>query len=89
MEAKKVFIGYYAESGIDTWELTDNEQLIKQLDPECKLATITDLHDWVAVAGEVFEGIVESADGLVQWFSETTVDELGMEDCVCEYRKVA
>ncbi|MEC1725836.1 hypothetical protein P9E34_14040 [Schinkia azotoformans] len=89
MGVKKVYVGYYSENGINTWEVTDNEQLIKQLDPECKLATITDLHDWVAATGEVFEEIVESADGLVQWFSETTTDELGMEDCICEYRNVA
>lgn len=88
METKKVYVGYYEENGFNTWEVTDNEQLIKQLDPECKLASIEDLHDWVAATSEVFYGLVQSSDGIVQWFSETTTDELGMEDCICEYRKV-
>ncbi|MEC1778384.1 hypothetical protein [Schinkia azotoformans] len=91
METKKVFIGYYHENGLNTWEVTDNEQLIKQLDPECKLATAFEILEWSAITSETFGGLIECADGLVK-YEETVieVDEDGEPiDFKCEYRKVA
>ena len=78
-EVKKV----YSFVVNNAWDLTDNEEIAKQ-DTTYSLATIEDLHDMVAMGSYVFKGLIETADGIVQWFEETTEDE----DYFCEYRIV-
>ena len=80
IEVKKVFV-------------TDNqEQLIvfeeeMQAGFQYKLATIDDLHDYVAGTGEVFTYNVETLEGVVQWHEEHFSYDSPV-DYICEYRVI-
>lgn len=69
------------------WDLTDNEEVAKKSTLH-SLVDINDLHQFVAGCGYIFKGLVETTDGIVEWFEETTLDEHGFEDCTFEYRIV-
>lgn len=83
MEVKKVFS--FLNPVFNSWDLTDNEEIAKQ-DPLHSVVDINDLNDFVAGCGYVFKGLIETVDGVVQWYEETSIDEHGFEDYVCEYR---
>lgn len=83
-EIKKV---YSFVGSNNSWDLTYNEEFAKQ-DSTYSLATVEDLHDFIAMASYIFEGKVETVDGVVQWYTETTIDEHGFEDYIGEYRPV-
>lgn len=82
MEVKKVYVGTYFEDGKELPDITT------KFDASYELATIDDLNDW-ADCGVIFKELVQVNDGLYQWYTESQIDEMGMEDCICEYRKVA
>jgi hypothetical protein len=52
-----------------------------------KLATIDDLHDYVAGTGEVFTYNVETSEGVVQWHEEHFSYDSPV-DYICEYRVI-
>lgn len=52
-----------------------------------KLATIDDLHDYVAGTGEVFTYNVEASEGVVQWHEEHFSYDSPV-DYICEYRVI-
>ncbi|MBG9776158.1 hypothetical protein [Brevibacillus laterosporus] len=82
---KNVFI---VQNEKNNWDLIDDYQDAFKMDKYCSLASINDLHDYVAAGGEVFEGIVKVKEGLYKWFEVTTMTEDMLEDHVCEYRLV-
>jgi hypothetical protein len=86
----KVFICYYDHAIIDgkttcKWLLTTDENYARETGQSYTLASIKDLHDWQAAVGQVFTGILTTADGLCKWYEETWLDELGMEEYFCAY----
>lgn len=45
-----------------------------------QLASIADLHDWVAATGETFNGILSIKEGLCKWIEREYLDEFGETD---------
>ncbi|HZH61325.1 MAG TPA: hypothetical protein VEY70_17515 [Metabacillus sp.] len=85
MEVKKVYS--FLNPSINSWDLTDNEEVAKK-DPLHSVASLEDLHDMVSGCGYIFEGFVQTIDGIVKWYEETTLDEHGFEDYSCGYKLV-
>ncbi|MEJ9230807.1 hypothetical protein LAV79_15220 [Peribacillus butanolivorans] len=52
-----------------------------------KLATIDDLHDYVAGTGEIFEHHIETAEGVVEWCTQE-FPKWSDEEYICEYRVI-
>jgi hypothetical protein len=93
-KAKKIFVGYYNDE-IDhngeircKWLVTDNENEVREVDVNYKLASIEELHDWACV-GDVYRGKIHTSEGIAEWYEKCHVDELGLEDCIMEYRLVS
>ncbi|KRF67836.1 hypothetical protein ASG99_13660 [Bacillus sp. Soil768D1] len=80
IEAKKVFITDNAAQ----WIVFEEEM---QAGFQYQLASIEDLHDYVAGTGEVFTYNVETSEGVVQWHTEEKAHE-DAEDYICEYRVI-
>ncbi|PKF90516.1 hypothetical protein CW306_03150 [Bacillus sp. BA3] len=80
IEVKKVFV-------------TDNQEQWIVFEEEMKagfhykLATIDDLHDYVAGTGEVFTYNVETSECVVQWHEEHFPYDSPV-DYICEYRVI-
>ncbi|TPG71144.1 hypothetical protein EEL31_23740 [Brevibacillus laterosporus] len=58
-----------------------------------ELASINDLHDWVAATGQVFQGTIYVKEGFYQWFERGTDDFEavlfdGAEEYTCGYELV-
>lgn len=62
------------------WQLTEDKLFAESLDPSCRIASIADLHDWVAATGEVFTGILTVKEGLCKWNEREYIDEFGESD---------
>ncbi|MED1789042.1 hypothetical protein P4V47_16380 [Brevibacillus laterosporus] len=77
----KCTFNYRSETETWTWELVTNAKEAKIIDSDYKLASLKDLHDYVAASGYIFEGIVRVLEGEFKWVELTT--EAG-ED-FCEY----
>ncbi|MFS0763421.1 hypothetical protein ABC374_08155 [Peribacillus sp. 1P06PB] len=52
-----------------------------------RLASIEDLHDYVAGTGEIFTYNVETAEGVAKWHTEEFHEESPM-DYICKYRVI-
>ncbi|MCG7317665.1 hypothetical protein [Brevibacillus laterosporus] len=85
LQSREIFIVYNEKSN---WDLIDDYQEAFKMDAYCSLASINDLHDYVAAGGEVFEGIVKDKEGLYKWFELSITAEDMLEDHFCEYRLV-
>mgnify|MGYP001301545927 CR=1 FL=1 len=72
-------------SNICEWLLTINEKYANQIDRNYSLATIDDLHDWVAATGEVFSGILTIKEGRCEWTETEYINHLGDIDIKCGY----
>ncbi|MFB0831504.1 hypothetical protein ACEU2D_18115 [Brevibacillus laterosporus] len=72
---------YRLETETLTWELVDSEKEAKTLDPDYKLASLKDLHEYVEACGYIFEGIVRVIEGEFRW-AELTTEE---GEHFCEY----
>jgi anti-repressor protein len=68
------------------WLLTDDMTYAKSFNSEIQLASIADLHDWVAATGETFNGILSVKEGECKWFSKIVVDEYGDQDIIAVYQ---
>ncbi|MFE0506368.1 hypothetical protein ACWF7H_19910 [Peribacillus butanolivorans] len=80
IETKKVFITDNAAQ----WIVFENEM---QAGFEYQLASIEDLHDYVAGTGEVFTYKVETAEGVAKWHTEIN-NFPDANDYICEYRVI-
>ncbi|MFC8563889.1 hypothetical protein [Peribacillus frigoritolerans] len=80
IEVKKVFVTDNQEQ----WIVFEEEM---QAGFQYKLATIDDLHDYVAGTGEVFTYNVETLEGVVQWHEEHFSYDSPV-DYICEYRVI-
>lgn len=49
------------------WSITTNKAEALHMDSNFKLATVKDLHDWIAATGEIFTGEIATRDSLVKW----------------------
>lgn len=88
---KPIYVCYYnynSERNSYTYEVTDDLNYAKYLDPEYQLATLKDLHNWVAGCGEIFYGILSTKEGLCKWFECEYIDEYGDWDFDCGYRLI-
>lgn len=81
IEAKKVFV---AVDNSAQWIVFGNEM---EQGFTYQLATIEDLHDYVAATGEYFTQPIETAQGITQWHMEESPQYLTM-DYICEYRVI-
>ncbi|MCG7317667.1 hypothetical protein [Brevibacillus laterosporus] len=59
--------------------MVTNAKEAKKIDPYYKLASVKDLHDYVAASGYIFEGIVRVSEGEFKWVELTT--EAGEDSC--------
>lgn len=84
-EIKKVFS--FVNPDFNSWDLTYDEEAAKK-DPLHSLVSIEDLHDFVAMASYIFDGLIQTTEGIVKWFEQTTLDDQGFEDYIGEYRIV-
>jgi hypothetical protein len=86
---KKVFICYYNYDKIKNtcqWLLTTDEVFANQSDQEYELASLDDLHDWVAATDQVFDNcIITVVEGKCKWIEEDYVDFVGNICWKCEY----
>ncbi|TPG68925.1 hypothetical protein EEL31_10550 [Brevibacillus laterosporus] len=58
------------------WDLVTDIDEAFQIDPNYSLASINDLHDYIAAGGEVFEGILKVSEGYCVWSeSHYSVDD--------------
>lgn len=80
IEAKKVFI----TDNQAQWIVFEEEM---QAGFNFQLASIEDLHDYVAASGEVFTYNIETSEGIVQWHTEELAEESPL-DYICEYRVI-
>ena len=80
IEAKKVFV----TDNQAQWIVFEDEM---QAGFQYKLATIDDLHDYVAGTGEVFTYNVETTEGVVEWHTAEFPEESPL-DYVCKYRVI-
>lgn len=80
IEVKKVFVTDNQEQ----WIVFEEEM---QAGFQYKLATIDDLHDYVAGTGEVFTYNVETSEGVVQWHEEHFSYDSPV-DYICDYRVI-
>lgn len=62
------------------WLLTDDMTFVTSIDSMFQLASIADLHDWVAATGETFNGILSIKEGLCKWIEREYLDEFGETD---------
>ncbi|MGZ9817558.1 hypothetical protein ACXM0N_16850 [Peribacillus simplex] len=80
IEVKKVFVTDNQEQ----WIVFEEEM---QAGFQYKLASIDDLHDYVAGTGEVFTYNIETSEGVAQWHEEQF--PVGSPiNYVCEYRVI-
>ncbi|MFJ7940912.1 hypothetical protein ACIQYG_20795 [Peribacillus sp. NPDC096622] len=80
IEAKKVFV----TDNQAQWIVFEEEM---QAGFQYKLASIDDLHDYVAGTGEVFTDKVETAEGVVEWYTQEFPKWSAIE-YICEYRVI-
>lgn len=95
INAYQVYVGSYdprevIENGNfvieQKWYASADIEKLRELGIEnFRLATTDDLRDWVCATGEVFKGIVVTADGMFKWSEYEGIDELGFTDYRCEY----
>lgn len=81
IEAKKVFVSV---DNAAQWIVFEEEM---QAGFQYKLASIDDLHAYVAGTGEVFTYNVETSEGVVQWHEEQFPKDSPV-DYICEYRVI-
>ena len=62
------------------WLLTSDRIYAASIDSMFQLASIADLHDWVAATGKTFNGILSVKEGLCKWIEREYVDEFGETD---------
>nr|WP_158330865.1 hypothetical protein [Brevibacillus laterosporus] len=83
-----VYIVHDFENLSVNWELTTDCFMAARVDPHYSLASLNDLHEYVAASGFVFEGVVRVREGFCEWFESSTETEELLEDYVCEYRLI-
>lgn len=76
-EARSVY--RYLSKVYGDYELTDNKELAFEHDPDAKLASILDLIEHYTDYGEVFNGFLNTYDGLAIWRTEEDESESGYE----------
>ncbi|MGJ3196918.1 hypothetical protein [Peribacillus frigoritolerans] len=81
IEVKKVFVSV---DNAAQWIVLEEEI---QAGFNYKLASIEDLHDYVAATGEYFTYNVETAAGVAKWYTEEFSEESPL-DYICEYRVI-
>ncbi|MFH0069761.1 hypothetical protein [Peribacillus sp. NPDC056705] len=81
IEATKVFVSVDNSS---QWIVLEEEM---QAGFNYQLASIEDLHDYVAACGEYFTYNVETAEGVAKWHTEKSPEESPL-DYICEYRVI-
>lgn len=80
IEAKKVFV----TDNQAQWIVFEEEM---QAGFQYKLASIEDLHDYLAGTGEYFTHKIQTAEGVAKWHTEERAYE-DAEDYICEYRVI-
>lgn len=80
IEAKKVFI----TDNPAQWIVFEEEM---QAGFNYQLASIEDLHDYVAACGEYFTYNVETAEGVVEWYTQV-FPKWSTNDYIFEYRVI-
>ncbi|MFC8686067.1 hypothetical protein [Brevibacillus porteri] len=67
-EVKKLYLCYFNDSGdLCESEVTDDLEYALTLDPNPSLPTIDDLKQHRTATSEVFEGLLNTYEGLVMW----------------------
>ncbi|GAB7386847.1 hypothetical protein BSNK01_06830 [Bacillaceae bacterium] len=65
------FISYVTknENGNEktVWEITNDEDFAKTVDPNCRLATLDEVNEYVKQKGGYFGDIIELEDGFGRW----------------------
>ncbi|MEC0275465.1 hypothetical protein [Peribacillus frigoritolerans] len=80
IEAKKVFVSENQAQ----WIVFEEEM---QAGFQYKLASIEDLHDYVAASGEYFTFYIQTSEGVVRWHTEEFAKESTL-GYICEYRVI-
>ncbi|MDO7487337.1 hypothetical protein Q5O89_19015 [Peribacillus frigoritolerans] len=81
MKLKKVFVSV---DNAAQWIVFEEEM---QAGFNYQLASIEDLHDYVAACGEVFTYNIQTSEGVVKWHFEEFSEESPL-DYICEYRVI-
>lgn len=81
IEATKVYVSI---DNASQWIVLEEEM---QAGFNYQLASIEDLHDYVAASGEYFTYYIQTAEGVAKWHTEEFSEESPL-DYICEYRKV-
>ncbi|TPG68923.1 hypothetical protein EEL31_10540 [Brevibacillus laterosporus] len=84
----RIFFCVHSSNKKIQWLLTEDELIARATDQSYSLASLKDLHDWVAATGQVFTGILTILEGKCKWTESTSVDELGFEDYYCGYELI-
>ncbi|QDX94705.1 hypothetical protein EEL30_21940 [Brevibacillus laterosporus] len=83
-----VYIVHDFENISANWELTTDCFMVAKGYPHRSLASLNDLHEYVAACGHVFEGVLKVQEGFCKWFESSTETEELLEDYTCEYRLI-
>ena len=88
----KVFICYYdfnQTKNTCKWLLTTDEVFANQSGQEYGLASLDDLNDWAAAAGQVFDQrIITVIEGNCKWVESKSIDYCGKTNWQCGYEIV-
>lgn len=87
-KSKKLHYYEYEENSKQRWGLTDDESYAKTIDPNYRLAILTDLEEWLCACDEIFQGVVEIKEGKYKWYEKHIYENGEWIDCDCGYIKV-
>ena len=89
MNYRPIFICQYAfTTDSCNWHLTDSRTEAATLDENFQLASVEDLHDWVAATEQVFIGILSVREGLCKWIVSDSFDDFGETVTLYEYQLI-
>lgn len=78
MRSKRIYICYYNFSNNKSqWLLTNDMNYAKSIDQRFQLASVEDLHDWVAATGQTYNGILSVREGLCKWVEDNYINDFG------------
>ncbi|RNB52679.1 hypothetical protein EDM57_21060 [Brevibacillus gelatini] len=86
--AKPVYIYRYnfnVNKNTCHWLLSTSKEERLATDQSIELASLDDLHDWIAASGEAFNGILTVQEGHCKWFEQKYVNEFGETDFEYHY----
>jgi hypothetical protein len=84
MRTKSIYICHYNFTDTSCqWLLTDDLVYAMSIDSHFQLASVQDLHDWIAATGEVFNGILAVKEGLCKWSERKHLDDYEIETEYC------